>query len=80
MPATAAASRGAPPKAASIRTGESAWLNARRTQGNPPKGVLERAHSPTTQPMGTSRYAAAPSPRASRRRWSGPTTASIAAI
>ncbi len=63
---------GTPSQRATPTTGESAWLKPSRAHGNPPKGVVARAHSAATQANATAngrtragsplrcRYAASP--------------------
>ena len=46
--ATPKVTAGAPPSAARWTSGESAWLNASRAQGNPPNGVRSRSASCAT--------------------------------
>ena len=53
MSATPKVTAGAPPSAARWTSGESAWLNASRAQGNPPNGVRPRSASWATQSRAT---------------------------
>ena len=68
--ATPKVTAGAPPRAASPARGESAWLKARRPQGNPPNGVVSRRVSWATQANATTRGRTLPTPASDGPRWS----------
>src|SRR5450631_3136818 len=68
--ATPKVTAGAPPRAASPARGESAWLNARRPQGNPPNGVVSRRASCATQADATTSGRTLPAPPRDGPRWS----------